>query len=90
MSYSNLVLQLFNEVNSREIEKIDVLEGVLDNYVFVVVLGCIVFFQIIIFEYPGAFANTTPLTFVQWFISVLIGFLGMPIEVYLKKIPVDT
>ena len=90
MSYSNLVLQLFNEVNSREMEKIDVLEGVLDNYVLVAVLGCIVFFQIIIIEYLGAFANTTPLTFVQWFVSILIGFLGMPIAVYLKKIPVDT
>ena len=90
MSCSNLVLQLFNEVNSREMEKIDVLEGVLDNYVLVAVLGCIVFFQIIIIEYLGAFANTTPLTFVQWFVSILIGFLGMPIAVYLKKIPVDT
>ncbi|XP_057491706.1 calcium-transporting ATPase 2, plasma membrane-type-like isoform X2 [Actinidia eriantha] len=82
--------QLFNEVNSREMEKIDVLEGILDNYVFVAVLGCTVVFQIIIIEYLGAFANTTPLTFVQWFVSIGIGFLGMPIAVYLKKIPVDT
>lgn len=71
-------------------EKIDVLEGILDNYVFVAVIGCTVFFQIIIIEYLGAFANTTPLTFGQWFFSVFIGFLGMPVAAGLKMIPVDT
>ncbi|KAL0350499.1 UNVERIFIED_CONTAM: Calcium-transporting ATPase 2, plasma membrane-type [Sesamum radiatum] len=31
--------QLFNEVNSREMEKIDVLDGILDNSVFLMVVG---------------------------------------------------
>ncbi|MGK3814024.1 cation-translocating P-type ATPase C-terminal domain-containing protein, partial [Enterococcus faecium] len=52
--------QVFNEISSREMEKIDVFKGILDNYVFVVVLSCTAFFQIIIIEYLGAFANTTP------------------------------
>ncbi|KAH6784744.1 calcium ATPase 2 [Perilla frutescens var. hirtella] len=76
--------QLFNEVNSREMEKVDVLEGILDNYVFVLVLGSTVVFQIIIIQYLGSFASTTPLTFMQWFFSIFIGFLGMPIAVFLK------
>ncbi|VFR00023.1 unnamed protein product [Cuscuta campestris] len=80
--------QLFNEVNSREMEKIDVLEGILNNYVFVAVISVTVLFQIIIIEYLGTFANTTPLSFCQWFLSVFFGFLSMPIAVYLKKIPV--
>lgn len=80
--------QVFNEVNSREMEKIDVLEGILDNQVFVAVIGATVFFQIIIIEYLGTFANTTPLSIVQWFFSILIGFLGMPIAAYLKQIRV--
>ncbi|KAL3525601.1 hypothetical protein ACH5RR_013973 [Cinchona calisaya] len=80
--------QLFNEVNSREMEKIDVLEGILDNQVFVTVLSATVLFQIIIIEYLGTFANTTPLSVVQWFFSILFGFLGMPIAAYLKQIPV--
>ncbi|XP_010417052.1 PREDICTED: putative calcium-transporting ATPase 7, plasma membrane-type [Camelina sativa] len=80
--------QVFNEVNSREMEEIDVLKGILDNYVFVVVIGATVFFQIIIIEFLGTFASTTPLTIVQWFFSILVGFLGMPIAVGLKKIPV--
>ncbi|XP_009787048.2 calcium-transporting ATPase 2, plasma membrane-type-like [Nicotiana tabacum] len=78
--------QLFNEVNSREMEKVEVWEGILDNYVFVTVIGATLFFQIIIIEYLGTFANTTPLSFGQWFLSVFFGFLGMPIAVGLKKI----
>ncbi|XP_055802882.1 calcium-transporting ATPase 2, plasma membrane-type-like [Solanum dulcamara] len=80
--------QLFNEVNSREMEKVEVWEGILDNYVFVTVIGVTLFFQIIIIEYLGTFANTTPLSFGQWFVSVFFGFLGMPIAVHLKKIEV--
>ncbi|KAK4416330.1 Calcium-transporting ATPase 2, plasma membrane-type [Sesamum alatum] len=83
--------QLFNEVNSREMEKIDVLDGILDNNVFVMVVGSTFFFQIIIIEYLGTFASTTPLTVFQWLVCIIIGFLGMPIAVVLKKhVPVQT
>ncbi|KAK3020811.1 hypothetical protein RJ639_047683 [Escallonia herrerae] len=80
--------QVFNEISSREMEKIDVFEGIMDNNIFVGVLSCTVLFQIIIVEYLGTIANTTPLTFAQWFVCVLIGFLGMPVAVGLKMIPV--
>ncbi|OWM82104.1 calcium-transporting ATPase 2, plasma membrane-type-like [Punica granatum] len=80
--------QVFNEINSREMEEIDVLKGILDNYIFVGVLSCTAFFQIIIVEYLGTFANTTPLSFGQWFLSIFFGFLGMPVSAGLKKIPV--
>ncbi|GLT68790.1 hypothetical protein SLA2020_409920 [Shorea laevis] len=79
--------QVFNEVSSREMEKINVLKGILNNYVFVAVLGCTVLFQIIIIEYLGTFANTSPLTSEQWYFSVLVGFIGMPIAAILKMIP---
>jgi len=82
------MFQVFNEVSSREMEEIDVFKGILDNYVFVVVIGATVFFQIIIIEFLGTFASTTPLTIVQWFFSIFVGFLGMPIAAGLKKIPV--
>ncbi|WZZ76921.1 calcium-transporting ATPase 2, plasma membrane-type-like [Brassica napus] len=80
--------QVFNEISSREMEEIDVFKGILDNYVFVVVIGATVFFQIIIIEFLGTFASTTPLTIVQWIFSIIIGFLGMPIAAGLKMIPV--
>lgn len=80
--------QVFNEISSREMEKINVFKGILDNYVFVGVLTCTVVFQIIIIEFLGTFASTSPLTFSQWFVSVFIGFLGMPVAAGLKTIPV--
>ncbi|KAJ8638305.1 hypothetical protein MRB53_012572 [Persea americana] len=80
--------QVFNEISSREMEKINVFKGMLKNYVFVGVLTCTVAFQVIIIEFFGDFANTTPLTSAQWFLSIFIGFLGMPIAVIIKLIPV--
>ncbi|KAL5755081.1 hypothetical protein ACOSP7_023301 [Xanthoceras sorbifolium] len=80
--------QVFNEISSREMEKINVFQGILDNYVFVIVLSVTVLFQIIIIEFLGTFANTSPLTLTQWFVSILIGFLGMPIAAALKNVPV--
>ncbi|GFY86003.1 autoinhibited Ca2+-ATPase 1 [Actinidia rufa] len=82
--------QVFNEISSREMEKVNVFKGILDNYVFVVVLTCTVFFQIIIIEFLGTFANTHPLTLPQWFLSVSLGFLGMPIAAAIKMIPVGS
>ncbi|KAJ4965685.1 hypothetical protein NE237_017534 [Protea cynaroides] len=82
--------QVFNEISSREMEKIDVFKGILENYVFVAVLACTVLFQIIIIEFLGTFANTSPLTLSQWFLSVFIGFLGMPIAAAVKMIPVGS
>ena len=81
-------MQVFNEVNSREMEKIDVFKGIWDNHVFIAVLGCTVFFQILIVEYLGTFANTTPLSLVQWIFCLGVGYAGMPLAVRLKQIPV--
>ncbi|XP_058081712.1 calcium-transporting ATPase 10, plasma membrane-type-like [Magnolia sinica] len=82
--------QVFNEISSREMEKIDVFKGILKNYVFVGVLSSTVVFQVIIIEFLGSFANTTPLTFSQWFFSIFVGFLGMPIAAAIKMIPVGS
>lgn len=83
-----IFVQVFNEISSRDMEEIDVFRGILDNYVFVGVLSCTVLFQVIIVEYLGTFANTTPLSFAQWLLSVFLGFLGMPVSAGLKMIPV--
>ncbi|GAB4846897.1 Calcium-transporting ATPase 2, plasma membrane-type [Ancistrocladus abbreviatus] len=80
--------QIFNEISSRNMEKIDVLSGILKNYVFVGVITCTAIFQFIIIEYLGTFANTTPLSSTQWLFSICIGFLGMPVAAALKLIPV--
>nr|KJB63940.1 hypothetical protein B456_010G025500 [Gossypium raimondii] len=82
--------QVFNEISSREMEKINVLKGLLKNHVFVAVISCTIIFQIVIVEFLGTFASTSPLTVQQWFVSVCLGFLGMPIAAALKLIPVGS
>ncbi|XP_054824199.1 calcium-transporting ATPase 2, plasma membrane-type-like [Prosopis cineraria] len=80
--------QVFNEISSREMEKINVFRGILNNYVFVGVISCTVIFQIIIVEFLGTFANTTPLTLQQWISSIFVGLLGMPIAAVIKVLSV--
>ncbi|XP_038996882.1 calcium-transporting ATPase 2, plasma membrane-type-like [Hibiscus syriacus] len=84
--FNSLVFcQVFNEISSRNMEERNVFKGILDNYVFVAVLGCTAIFLVIIIEFLRTFASTIPLTY---FVSVFIGFLGMPISSALKTIPV--
>ncbi|KAM1022093.1 hypothetical protein EV2_044212 [Malus domestica] len=80
--------QVFNEISSREMEKVNVFKGIMQNYVFMTVLSATVIFQIIIIEFLGTFASTHPLSWKQWFASVALGFLGMPVSAVLKFIPV--
>ncbi|EPS64491.1 hypothetical protein M569_10290, partial [Genlisea aurea] len=80
--------QVFNEISSREMEKINVFEGILDNYVFVGVLSSTVAFQFVIVEFLGALASTHSLTSKQWAATVVLGFLGMPVAALVKMIPV--
>ncbi|VAI08642.1 unnamed protein product [Triticum turgidum subsp. durum] len=82
--------QVFNEVSSREMERINVFKGILNNNVFVAVLGSTVLFQIIIVQFLGDFANTTPLSLREWFSCIVIGFIGMPIAAIVKLFPVGS
>ncbi|KAL6645058.1 hypothetical protein ACP70R_016666 [Stipagrostis hirtigluma subsp. patula] len=82
--------QVFNEVSSREMERINVFQGILENNVFIAVLSITVVFQFIIVQFLGDFANTTPLAFKQWITCIFIGFIGMPIAAIVKMIPVGS
>uniref|UniRef100_A0A0D6QRY0 Calcium-transporting ATPase n=1 Tax=Araucaria cunninghamii TaxID=56994 RepID=A0A0D6QRY0_ARACU len=81
--------QVFNEINSREIEKINVLKGTFNNRIFIGVISSTVVFQVIMVEFLCNFASTVPLNGKLWLISVLIGFFSMPIAVVIKYIPVE-
>ncbi|KAL6847017.1 hypothetical protein ACP4OV_022870 [Aristida adscensionis] len=82
--------QVFNEISSREMERVNVIKGILKNYVFMAVLTSTVIFQFIMVQFLGEFANTTPLTRFQWLASVLFGLAGMPIAAAVKLIPVGS
>ncbi|KAG6524558.1 hypothetical protein ZIOFF_014471 [Zingiber officinale] len=82
--------QVFNEINSRELEKINVLSGIFGNWTFVLVLTSTVLFQVIIVEFLGDFASTVPLSWHLWWLSIVIGAVSMIVAVILKWIPVDS
>lgn len=82
-------LQVFNEINSRDMEKINVFRGIFDSWLFMGVIVSTVAFQAIIVEFLGTFASTVPLSWQLWLLSILIGAVSMPVAVVLKCIPVE-
>ncbi|KAA8515612.1 hypothetical protein F0562_018777 [Nyssa sinensis] len=82
--------QVFNEINSREMEKINVFRGMFKSWVFMIVMVSTVCFQIIIVEFLGNFADTVPLSWELWLASILIGAVSLLIAIVLKCIPVGS
>ncbi|CAM0954830.1 unnamed protein product [Alopecurus aequalis] len=82
--------QVFNEINSREMDKINVFRGIFRNWIFVSILTATVIFQVIIVEILCTFANTVPLSWDLWLLSVILGSVSMIISVILKCIPVES
>ncbi|KAH0972134.1 hypothetical protein GBA52_024290 [Prunus armeniaca] len=82
--------QVFNEINSRDIEKINIFVGMFDSWVFLGVMVCTVAFQVIIVEFLGDFASTVPLSWQLWLLCILLGSVSMLVAVVLKFIPVES
>ncbi|GLT45270.1 hypothetical protein SLA2020_191110 [Shorea laevis] len=82
--------QVFNEINSRDIEKINVFKGMFDSWIFLVVIISTVVFQAIIVEFLGNFATTVPLSWQLWLLSVAIGSVSLVVGIILKCIPVES
>ena len=80
--------QVFNEVNVRSMERVNVFSGLLSNRIFVGVLLATAVVQFIIVEFAGDFAQTIHLSWRYWIASLIIGFVSMPIAALAKLIPV--
>ncbi|KAL4607816.1 hypothetical protein ACB092_09G202100 [Castanea dentata] len=81
--------QVFNEINSRDIEKINVFRGMLNSRIFLGVMVGTVVFQVIIVEFLGDFASTVPLSWQLWLLSILLGSVSLLVAVIIKCIPVE-
>ncbi|XP_057982051.1 putative calcium-transporting ATPase 11, plasma membrane-type isoform X2 [Malania oleifera] len=83
--------QVFNEINSREIEKINIFRGMFDSWIFIGIISLTIAFQVIIVEFLGDFASTVPLSWQLWLLSVLLGSVSLLVAVFLKLkyIPVE-
>ncbi|CAD6254922.1 unnamed protein product [Miscanthus lutarioriparius] len=80
--------QVFNEINSREMEKINVFRGMVTNWIFIAIIAVTVVFQVVIIEFLGTFASTVPLNWQLWLLSVGLGSVSLIVGAILKCIPV--
>uniref|UniRef100_A0A7S2AMK5 Cation-transporting P-type ATPase C-terminal domain-containing protein n=1 Tax=Pycnococcus provasolii TaxID=41880 RepID=A0A7S2AMK5_9CHLO len=73
-------MQLFNEINARRPDALNVFDGFWKNRYFVSVLLVTVLFQILLVESTfGTVVGTTSLTNREWLTSVAVGALALPI-----------
>ncbi len=81
-------MQVFNEINARNMEDLNVFRGLFSNRIFMSVLAFTGAAQYVIIEFAGDFAQTVPLRWQHWLISVIIGMVGIPWAFFIKFIPV--
>jgi len=81
--------QLFNEINSRSLfDDIYVFKGLHKNSVFVGVILATIGTQIILINFGGAFVKTSPISLMQWGITVGLGAISLLVGFLSKFIPV--
>ncbi|KAL4093588.1 hypothetical protein PRIC1_011020 [Phytophthora ramorum] len=78
-------MQLFNELNCRKIhDEVNVLEGLINNRVYIYMSLLQIIMQLIIVQTTGSFFNCAPLTAGQWGVSIGLGAVSMPLRVLLR------
>ncbi|XP_010536881.1 PREDICTED: calcium-transporting ATPase 8, plasma membrane-type [Tarenaya hassleriana] len=83
-----VLCQVFNEFNARKPDEKNIFRGVIKNRLFIGIIAITLVLQVIIVEFLGKFASTTPLNWKQWLICVAIGFISWPLALIGKFIPV--
>ncbi len=80
--------QIFNEMNARDMTKLNIFEGFFGNSLFVFIIFISAFFQVIIVEYFGKGASVASLSWQQWLITVGIAAITLPMGLVVKSFPV--
>lgn len=76
---------LWNSLNART-ESINLFENISKNRNFILVMGAVALFQILIMQVGGVIFGTTPLSFQNWMLAIGIAFLIIPIDLVRKSI----
>lgn len=83
-----VLCQVFNLVNSRELEKKNVFKGLLRNKLFVGVIGLTLTIQVMMVEFLKKFANIERLNWGQWGACVGLAAVSWPVGFGVKFMPV--
>ncbi|CAG8616087.1 13734_t:CDS:2 [Rhizophagus irregularis] len=85
-----IFLQIFNEINCRKLDnKKNIFEGVLANKFLMIIFVIMVVGQFLIVQFGGAAFQVEPLSIKEWVVSVILGFLSIPIGFLIRLIPTD-
>lgn len=80
--------QIFNQLNCRRLDRhFNVLEGFFKNYWFMAIFLIMVGGQILIIEVGGAAFQVTRLYGRDWGISIIVGFISLPLGVIVRLLP---
>lgn len=81
--------QIFNEFNARRINNDwRVFKGLMRNTLFLGVIVISAGMQAFMVEVGGDFTKTTPLNGTMWGLSILLGFVALPLGVVMRFVPV--
>ncbi|KAI3839370.1 hypothetical protein MKX03_032652 [Papaver bracteatum] len=83
-----VLCQVFDEFNARNLEKKNVFEGILENKLFLGIIGITVVLQVVMVEFLKNFANAERLNWGQWGACIGIAMVSWPIGWVVKCIPV--
>ncbi|KAI5055409.1 hypothetical protein GOP47_0028930 [Adiantum capillus-veneris] len=83
-----VLCQLFNEVNSRQPERLNVFVNLHLSPLFLTIIAVTLGLQFIIVEFLGKFASTKQLSVKLWLICFGIAFICWPVALVVKLIPV--
>lgn len=80
--------QVFNEFNSRSMEKKNVFKGIHRNRLFMGIVAFTIVLQVVMVEFLKKFADTTNLNWWQWLFCIATAAVSWPIGWVVKSIPV--
>ncbi|KAG0585877.1 hypothetical protein KC19_2G046200 [Ceratodon purpureus] len=80
--------QVFNEVNARKPDSVNVFDGLLTNKLFMYVMFFTCGIQALIVEFAGDFASTVGLNWKMWLLCIVLGSVSWPLAAAVKYIPV--
>ncbi|KAL0295027.1 UNVERIFIED_CONTAM: Calcium-transporting ATPase 12, plasma membrane-type [Sesamum calycinum] len=83
-----VLCQVFNEFNSRNLEKQNVFKGIHKNKLFLGIIAITIILQFVMVEFLKKFADTVRLSLAQWGICIAIAALTWPIGWIMKFVPV--
>ena len=59
------------------------------NPIFIIISVLTIICQVLIIQFGGEFINTKPLTLIQWVYTVLLAFIGIPVGILMRWIPIQ-